>query len=121
MGAWINYGLGSENENLPGFISLNAAKPFVYSSAFLPPVFEGTPIGTNGENMSEASIRHIARAAEASGKVMSTADKRRQVDLIQTKRTSGEGILPIIGCSNQTPEMHRVKLFPLVDVEWKRA
>jgi len=84
IGAWINYGLGSENENLPGFISLNAAKPSVYSSAFLPPVFEGTPIGTNGENMSEASIRHIARAAEASGKALSTADKRRQLDLIQS-------------------------------------
>ncbi|MEK6238756.1 MAG: DUF1501 domain-containing protein, partial [Planctomycetales bacterium] len=46
MGAWINYGLGTENQNLPGFISLNAAKPSVYSSAFLPPVFEGSPIGT---------------------------------------------------------------------------
>ena len=107
VGAWINYGLGSENENLPGLISLNAAKPSVYSSAFLPPVFEGT----NGENMSEASIRHIARAAEASGKVKSTADKRRQVDLMQTKRTSGEGTLPIIGFSNQTLEMHRVNYF----------
>ena len=35
LGSWINYGLGSENHDLPGFISLNAAKPAVYSSAFL--------------------------------------------------------------------------------------
>src|SRR6056300_1206591 len=34
IGSWVSYGLGSENENLPGFISLNAAKPSVYSSAF---------------------------------------------------------------------------------------
>ena len=84
IGAWINYGLGSENENLPGFISLNAAKPSVYSSAFLPPTYEGTPIGTNGENMSEASIRHIARTAEAPGEPRSHQDKRRQLDLIQS-------------------------------------
>ena len=59
MGAWINYGLGTENRNLPGFISMNTAKPSVYSSAFLPPVFEGTPIGVNGEDMSTASIDDI--------------------------------------------------------------
>ena len=59
IGSWINYGLGSQNENLPGFISLNAAKPSVYSSAFLPTQFAGTPIGTNGEDMSLATIRDI--------------------------------------------------------------
>lgn len=77
MGAWINYGLGTENQNLPGFISLNAAKPSVYSSAFLPPVFEGTPIGTNGENMSKASITNVQ------GNHLTPGAKRRQVDFIQ--------------------------------------
>lgn len=59
LGSWVSYGLGTENENLPGFISLNAAKPLVYSSRFLPPAFEGTPIGVNGENMSLATIANI--------------------------------------------------------------
>jgi hypothetical protein len=59
LGSWITYGLGTVNQNLPGFISLNAAKPSVFSSAFLPSVFEGTPIGTNGENMSAATIANI--------------------------------------------------------------
>lgn len=59
MGSWISYGLGTENENLPGFISLNAAKPSVYSNAFLPSEYAGTPIGTNGEDMSLATIRDI--------------------------------------------------------------
>lgn len=77
MGAWVNYGLGTENQNLPGFISLNAAKPSVYSSVFLPPVFEGTPIGTNGENMSLATIPNIV------GKHLPAAAKRQQLDLIQ--------------------------------------
>lgn len=60
LGSWLNYGLGSENENLPGFISLNANKPSVYSSSFLPTQFAGTPIGINGEDMSQATIQNIA-------------------------------------------------------------
>lgn len=78
MGSWINYGLGTENQNLPGFISLNTSKPSVYSSAFLPPVFEGTPIGTNGEDMSKATISHLG-----SDKALPLQPKRKQLDFIQ--------------------------------------
>ncbi|TWU01700.1 DUF1501 domain-containing protein [Neorhodopirellula pilleata] len=77
MGSWISYGLGTENENLPGFISLNAAKPSVYSSAFLPSEYAGTPIGTNGEDMSLATIRDIS-----SGHLPPTV-KRGQLDFVQ--------------------------------------
>lgn len=77
LGSWVSYGLGSENENLPGFISLNPAKPTVYSSAFLPASFEGTPIGTNGENMSLATISNI------SGEHLPLAAKRGQLDFVQ--------------------------------------
>ncbi len=77
LGSWINYGLGTENENLPGFISLNAAKPSVYSGAFLPSACDGTPIGVNGENMSAATISNI------SGEHLSPAAKRKQLDFVQ--------------------------------------
>lgn len=77
MGSWISYGLGSENDNLPGFISLNAAKPAVYSSEFLPTSFSGTPIGINGEDMSKAMIRDIE------GEHLSAQSKRHQLDFIQ--------------------------------------
>ena len=46
MGAWVNYGLGTENENLPGFISLSPALgnggPRNYGNAFLPAIYQGT-------------------------------------------------------------------------------
>ncbi len=77
MGAWINYGLGTENKSLPGMISLNTSKPSVYSSAFLPPVYQGTPIGINGEDMSRASIPNIGSDH------LAPALKRKQLDLIQ--------------------------------------
>ena len=78
MGSWINYGLGTENQNLPGFVSLNASKPSVYASAFLPATFAGTPIGVNGENMSQASIRDITSTDQSPAE-----QKRQQLDFVQ--------------------------------------
>lgn len=51
LGAWCLYGLGTENSNLPGFITINppsdngGARNF--GSAFLPAIYQGTKIGTN--------------------------------------------------------------------------
>ncbi|QDV47770.1 hypothetical protein Enr13x_76820 [Stieleria neptunia] len=78
MGSWISYGLGSENADLPSFVSLNAAKPSVYSSEFLPTEFAGTPIGTNGEDMSAATIRDIF------GNHLPPQVKRSQLDFVQS-------------------------------------
>lgn len=77
MGAWVSYGLGTENQNLPGFVSLNTSKPSVYASAGLPPIHAGTPIGVNGENMSLATLPNIT------GAHLPHTLKRRQLDLIQ--------------------------------------
>src|SRR5262249_56893398 len=46
MGAWVVYGLGSENQDLPGFITINPAGQGAaqnYGSAFLPASYAGTP------------------------------------------------------------------------------
>ncbi|WP_417375048.1 DUF1501 domain-containing protein [Gimesia maris] len=77
LGSWILYGLGTENQNVPGFISLYPKKPSVYSSAFLPPVYEGTPIGLNTTNMSTATIGNIQ------SNHLPTPVKRRQLDFVQ--------------------------------------
>lgn len=82
LGSWIHYGLGSENQNLPGFISLNASKPSVYSSAFLPSVHAGTPIGLNGEDMSLATINNIQNGH------LELAAKREQLNFVQSLNRS---------------------------------
>ncbi|MCA9192141.1 MAG: DUF1501 domain-containing protein [Planctomycetales bacterium] len=50
MGSWVYYGLGAENENLPGFVSIAPSigngGPRNYGSAFLPPQFQGTRVGS---------------------------------------------------------------------------
>jgi hypothetical protein len=52
LGAWVLYGLGSENANLPGFITLsppqNNGGPVNYGSSFLPAMYQGTKIGRGG-------------------------------------------------------------------------
>jgi len=51
LGAWTLYGLGTENDSLPGFITLappNGAQS--YGSAFLPAIYQGTPIGKQARN-----------------------------------------------------------------------
>ena len=48
VGAWSLYGLGSENDSLPGFVSIsrqsNLAGKVIHGSSFLPAAFEGTSI-----------------------------------------------------------------------------
>ena len=61
-GSWITYGLGSENRNLPGFISMCAGVPDVgpnlWSSAFLPAAYQGTYVPTD-EADPEKMIQHL--------------------------------------------------------------
>lgn len=63
MGAWITYGLGTENQNLPGFITIcpTLAHGGVnnWGAAFLPAPFQGTPIGNASVPSREAKVRHI--------------------------------------------------------------
>jgi hypothetical protein len=74
MGAWVSYGLGSESENLPAFVTISPAMgnggPRNYGSAFLPARFQGTPLGRSGQPARDAAFRHLTsplspRAAEA--------------------------------------------------------
>jgi hypothetical protein len=52
MGAWLLYGLGSENQDLPGYVTINPPPNFGgtinYGSAFLPAHFQGTRISDTG-------------------------------------------------------------------------
>lgn len=76
MGAWVVYGLGTENQDLPGFITVNPAPlggAQNYGSAFLPASFQGTPYTTRNGNL--PNISNPEMTAEA---------QRKQIDLIQS-------------------------------------
>lgn len=56
MGSWVNYGLGSDNENLPGFVVLASggktpsAGKSLWGSGFLPTLYQGVQCRTDGGN-----------------------------------------------------------------------
>jgi len=66
MGAWVHYGLGSENTDLPGFVSLSPALanggPRNYGHAFLPAIHQGTAVGRAGQPATEATVPNLAPA-----------------------------------------------------------
>jgi hypothetical protein len=81
MGAWVTYGLGSENQNLPGFIAMcPGGYPIVatqnWRSAFLPGAFQGTYINTQHTDIQKL-IENIRNNAAA------PAEQRRQLDLVR--------------------------------------
>ena len=92
MGAWVLYGLGTENENVPGFITLSPpgqnGGPVNYGSAFLPAIYQGTPIrglggrgpgggAPGGPGGGAPSISNISNPRQ------STSSQRVQLDYVQ--------------------------------------
>ena len=63
VGSWISYGLGTENANLPSFITINPTLGHGgvnnFGSAFLPPIHQATRIGQRGANMKNAAIQNL--------------------------------------------------------------
>ena len=82
VGAWTVYGLGSNNQDLPGFITINPPPRLGgaqnYGSAFLPACFQGTRIGGAGRKSSGGSLPNLSNAN------LDPVAQRRQFDLIQT-------------------------------------
>ena len=80
MGSWFLYGLGTENQNLPGYVVLCPGRPVrfaeLWTSAFLPAEFQGTYI--NHSNLDPREMIPFLKSGTAR-----PADQRRQLDLIQ--------------------------------------
>ncbi len=69
LGAWTTYGLGTMNENLPGFVTITPPSDVGgaqnYGSAFLPAIYQGTRIGSLGRPIARASVRNLDRKLDA--------------------------------------------------------
>lgn len=80
MGAWISYGLGSENADLPAFVSISPSAshggPRNYGSAFLPAAHQATTVGANGKLANDATFRFLGSKANP-------IVQRQKLDLLQ--------------------------------------
>jgi len=80
MGSWLVYGLGTENQNLPGYIALRGGGlppggAANYQAAFLPGVYQGTSINTQAPTVPQMiqNIRNV---------YVSPKEQRRQLDFV---------------------------------------
>jgi len=90
IGSWVTYGLGTENQSLPGFVTLQPSDmmggPRNHSNAFLPSVYQGTAIGKAGQPMSEINLRNTVNP------LLSRAEQERSFMLLrQINRTQLAG------------------------------
>ena len=82
FGSWVTYGLGSENENLPGFISIcpsagnGGARN--YGNAFLPSSYQGTTIGMAGRPLRDDSVRNLKNPK------LSLPQQQKQLEFLQS-------------------------------------
>ena len=105
MGSWLTYGLGSENQNLPGFIVLCPGFPIVgpqlWTSAFLPAIHQGTYIPNNEKTPDK--LVHYIRNTE-----IAPPAQRRQLDLLaklNVLEMQRESMDPILEANIQTSEI----------------
>lgn len=82
LGAWLSYGLGTENSDLPGFVTIcpTLAHGGVnnWGSAFLPAIYQGTPLGNASMPSDQAQVRFIKSATGVPREV-----QRQQLDLLR--------------------------------------
>jgi hypothetical protein len=86
VGSWVTYGLGTENQNLPGFITISpdfaGGGALKHSSAFLPAACTGTPIGIGGDNGAPpTSLKDYEMPFMKNARLDATA-QRHQLDLL---------------------------------------
>jgi hypothetical protein len=85
MGSWVVYGLGTENQNLPGFIVISPVlygddgSPLHYSNVFLPAIYQGTRIGNSHIPIKDSKIGYLGDPS------LSPALQRQHLDLIQAR------------------------------------
>ena len=102
MGSWVLSGLGSENANLPGFISIapsygnGGARNF--GNAFLPAIYQGTPAGRAGGTAADATIRNLAPGLSTSA-TQEHFDLLRELNAEQLKAKPGDAELEAVAAS----------------------
>ncbi|RPI84274.1 MAG: DUF1501 domain-containing protein [Planctomycetaceae bacterium] len=66
IGSWVSYGLGTENSNLPAFVTICPTLAFGginnWSSAFLPAAYQGTALGNASVPSDKARVRYISNS-----------------------------------------------------------
>jgi hypothetical protein len=122
MGAWVSYGLGTENTDLPAFLTIcpTLAHGGVnnWGSAFLPAWCQGTPLGNASVSAEQAVVRHIKnprtptplqRAAARPRLATSTTASRGRRGATRRSRPGSSPSSWPSACKARMPEMQGIE------------
>ena len=124
LGSWVVYGMGSENQDLPGFFTIKPTRTFGgpanYGSAFLPSTFQATRLGWEGRPIKNATIRNLtshhglsADAARGSLELSQllnqqlldqTEDVRGVIDSLELSDRMQDAVPEVLDISKETKE-----------------
>lgn len=124
FGAWVLYGLGTENQNLPGFFTIKPTRTFGgpanYGSAFLPSTLQATRLGWEGQPVKGASISNlnpnhglssdVARssldlAQQLNGQLLDqTADVQGVIDSLELSEQMQDAVPDVMDLSKESKE-----------------
>ena len=99
VGAWVNYGLGDLNHNLPGFVSISPSAshggPRNYGAAFLPARHQATTVGRNGKLERDASFQYLdpMGVPDLQSKKLALLNAMNREHLERTRHAPVEGMI----------------------------
>ena len=100
VGSWVLYGLGSENQNLPGFVTIQPSMgnggPRNFSNAFLPAMYQGTAVGRAGVSSTMAQIRNLSNPRRSESEQRQQFELLQQLNRIQASRRPGDSELDAV-------------------------
>jgi hypothetical protein len=100
IGSWVVYGLGTENENLPGFVSIAPSAgnggARNYGNAFLPAVYQGTALGKAGSPAAQATIRNLTNPVLSPEAQRSQFAMLRSLNAEQLRQNPGDSELEAV-------------------------
>src|SRR5690606_13544156 len=117
MGAWVNFALGSENQNLPSFVAIEDPRgmpqsgPNNWANGFLPAAFQGTPLS------STKPVRHLTPPIQISAEGDRAAQAAlRSLEELQQARHPGDQTLAARIASYELAGRMQLSIPPLTDL-----
>jgi hypothetical protein len=97
MGAWISYGLGTENQNLPSFVTINPTLGHGgvqnFGSAFLPAEHQATRIGKSGAKMAASMIENLSNTQATNTQLREQLDYVQRLNALQLEQAGKDAAL----------------------------
>lgn len=112
IGSWVMYGLGSSNQNLPGYVTIKPTRTFGgpsnYGNAFLPSAYQATRIGWEGQPVKDAKIENLVSNEVVPGMSKGILDFTQSMNRRLLQRSGQnpdvQGVMDSLNLSNNMQE-----------------